>query len=76
LKFQAPESLIGVNGAIDLGEKKKEEREGRRRRKRGRGEGEGREEAALGAQSPQLTGAHRQRRIAYEPGTHRLFLLI
>jgi hypothetical protein len=35
LKFQAPESLIGVNGAIDLGEKKKEEREGRRRRKKG-----------------------------------------
>jgi hypothetical protein len=34
LKFQAPESLIGVNGAIDLGEKKEEEREGRRRRKK------------------------------------------
>jgi hypothetical protein len=48
----------------------------RRRRKRGRGEGEGRKEAALGAQSPQLTGAHRQRRIAYEPGTHRLLLFI
>jgi hypothetical protein len=35
LKFQAPESSIDVNGAIGLGEKKKEEREGRRRRKRG-----------------------------------------
>jgi hypothetical protein len=35
LKFQAPESLIEVNGAIDLVEKKKEESEGRRRRKRG-----------------------------------------
>jgi hypothetical protein len=34
LKFQVPESSIDVNGAIGLGEKKKEEREGRRRRKR------------------------------------------
>jgi hypothetical protein len=31
LKFQAPESLIGVNGAFCLVEKKKKEREGRRR---------------------------------------------
>jgi hypothetical protein len=48
----------------------------RRRRKRGRGEGEGREEAALGAQSPQQGGAHRQRRNANEPGTHFLFSLV
>jgi hypothetical protein len=31
LKFQALESLIGVNGAFCLDEKKKKEREGRRR---------------------------------------------
>jgi hypothetical protein len=31
LKFQASESLIGVNGTFCLVEKKKEEREGRRR---------------------------------------------
>jgi hypothetical protein len=35
LKFQAPESLIGVNGAICLIEKKKKEREGRRRELQG-----------------------------------------
>jgi hypothetical protein len=48
----------------------------RRRRKRGRGEGEGREEAALGAQSPQQGRAHHQRHSANEPGTHLLFSLI
>jgi hypothetical protein len=32
LKFQAPESLIGVNGAFYLVEKKKKEKEGRRRK--------------------------------------------
>jgi hypothetical protein len=32
LKFQAPESSICANGAIDIGKKKKEKREGRRRR--------------------------------------------
>jgi hypothetical protein len=37
------------------------------------GEGEGREGTALGVQSPQHTGAHRQRHITNEPGTHRLF---
>jgi hypothetical protein len=31
LKFQAPESLIGVNGAFCLIEKKKKERERRKR---------------------------------------------
>jgi hypothetical protein len=31
LKFQAPESLIGINGAFCLIEKKKKERERRRR---------------------------------------------
>jgi hypothetical protein len=31
LKFQAPESLIDVNGAFCLFEKKRKEREGRRR---------------------------------------------
>jgi hypothetical protein len=67
LKFQAPESSINVNGAIGLGEKEKEERKGK---------GEGREGTALGAQSPQHTGAHRQRHITNESGTHRLFLLI
>jgi hypothetical protein len=34
LKFQALESSIDVNGAIGLGEKKKEKREGKRRRRR------------------------------------------
>jgi hypothetical protein len=31
LKFQAPKSLIGINGAFCVVEKKKKEREGRRR---------------------------------------------
>jgi hypothetical protein len=48
----------------------------RRRRKRGRGEGEGREEAALGAQSPQQGGAHSQRRNTNGLGIHLFFLLI
>jgi hypothetical protein len=35
LKLEALESLIGINGAICLVEKKKKEREGRRRELRG-----------------------------------------
>jgi hypothetical protein len=48
----------------------------RRRKKRGKGEGESSREAELGAQSPQCTRAHCQRRKLCEPGTHHPFSLI